>query len=52
VNKDFGGGEKPGGSGHGKHTSHPAAHKGGHLGGEASAERPAAERSKIGKESG
>jgi hypothetical protein len=49
VNKDSGGGEKPGGSGYGKHTNHPAAHKGGRLGGEASAERPAADRSKSAK---
>ena len=35
VNKDDGGGKKPGGSGRGKETGHPAAHKGGELGGEA-----------------
>lgn len=45
VNKDDGGGKKPGGSGRGKTTGHPAAHKGGRLGGEASAERPASARS-------
>ena len=45
VNKDDGGGKKPGGSGRGKETGHPAAHKGGKLGGEAAASRPAAARS-------
>ena len=45
VNKDDGGGKKPGGSGHGKRTGHPAAHKGGRLGGKAAASRPAAARS-------
>jgi plasmid stabilization system protein ParE len=45
VNKDDGGGKKPGGSGRGKDTGHPAAHKGGKLGGEAAASRPAAARS-------
>lgn len=45
VNKDDGGGKKPGGSGQGKETGHPAAHKGGIIGGEASASRPAAARS-------
>ena len=49
VNKDDGGGNKPGGSGHGVHTGHPAAHKGGHLGGEAAASRPAEERSESAK---
>jgi len=39
VNKDDGGGKKPGGSGQGKSTGHPAAHKGGKTGGEASASR-------------
>ena len=33
VNKDDGGGKKPGGSGRGKKTGHPAAHKGGEKGG-------------------
>jgi plasmid stabilization system protein ParE len=33
VNKDDGGGKQPGGSGHGKSTGHPAAHKGGAKGG-------------------
>jgi len=45
VNKDDGGGKKPGGSGRGKSTGHPAAHKGGEKGGRASAARSAAERS-------
>ncbi|MBZ9986850.1 plasmid stabilization protein [Mesorhizobium sp. BH1-1-5] len=45
VNKDDGGGKKEGGSGRGKHTGHPAAHKGGKKGGSASANRSAAERS-------
>ena len=45
VNKDDGGGRKPGGSGRGKRTGHPAAHRGGAIGGEASAERPASQRS-------
>src|SRR5262245_24019060 len=46
VNKDDGGGKEPGGSGRGKSTGHPAAHKGGRLGGKASASRPAAARSR------
>jgi hypothetical protein len=37
VNKDDGGGKRPGGSGLGKSTGHPAAHKGGRIGGAASA---------------
>lgn len=45
VNKDDGGGKKPGGSGRGKDTGNPAAHKGG----EASASRNAAERSASAK---
>jgi plasmid stabilization system protein ParE len=49
VNKDDGGGKKPGGSGRGRLTGHPAAHKGGLLGGEASASRPAAARSASAK---
>jgi len=49
VNKDDGGGKKPGGSGRGPDTGHPAAHRGGKLGGEAAAERPAAERSRSAK---
>ena len=39
VNKDDAGGKKPGGSGRGKRTGHPAAHKGGRKGGAASASR-------------
>jgi hypothetical protein len=46
VNKDDGGGKKPGGSGRGKHTGNPAARKGGKMGGKASASRPVAERSR------
>ena len=49
VNKDDGGGKAPGGSGRGKHTGHPAAHKGGRKGGAASAGRTAAERSASAK---
>jgi len=45
VNKDDGGGNRAGGSGRGKHTGHPSAHKGGEKGGRASASRPASERS-------
>jgi len=48
VNKDDGGGNKSG-SGRGTHTGNPAAHKGGKLGGEASASRPASERSASAK---
>jgi plasmid stabilization system protein ParE len=49
VNKDDGGGTNPGGSGRGKRTARPAAHKGGRLGGKASAARPAASRSASAK---
>jgi plasmid stabilization system protein ParE len=49
VNKDDAGGKKPGGSGRGKHTGHPAAHKGGEAGGKASASRTHAERSASAK---
>jgi plasmid stabilization system protein ParE len=45
VNKDDGGGKKPGGSGRGKSTGHPAAHKGGVKGGKASASRSQSDRS-------
>lgn len=45
VNKDDGGGKRPGGSGHGKPSDHPAAHKGGRKGGAASASRSPEERS-------
>jgi plasmid stabilization system protein ParE len=49
VNKDDGGGKKAGGSGRGKSTGHPAAHKGGKAGGEASSSRSAADRSASAK---
>ena len=49
VNKDDGGGKKPGGSGRGKRTGRPAAHRGGRLGGKASAARPAAARFRSAK---
>jgi plasmid stabilization system protein ParE len=49
VNKDDGGGNKPGGSGRGKSTGHPAAHKGGRKGGAASASRSKADRSAAAK---
>jgi len=48
VNKDDGGGNKSG-SGRGKETGNPAAHKGGRKGGEAAAKRPAAARSASAK---
>ena len=53
VNKDDGGGKKPGGSGRGKATGHPAAHaggeKGGKAGGRASAARTPEQRSASAK---
>jgi plasmid stabilization system protein ParE len=49
VNKDDAGGKKAGGSGRGKSTGHPAAHKGGLKGGEAAASRSAADRSASAK---
>jgi plasmid stabilization system protein ParE len=49
VNKDDGGGKTEGGSGRGKSTGRPAAHKGGRIGGRASAARPAAARSAAAK---
>jgi len=49
VNKDDGGGKKPGGSGRGKETGHPAAHKGGKTGGKAAASRSAEDRSASAK---
>ncbi len=49
VNKDDGGGKHPGGSGRGRKTGHPAAHKGGKAGGAASSTRTAAERSASAK---
>ncbi len=48
VNKDDGGGKKSG-SGRGKKTGHPAAHKGGKTGGVASASRSQADRSAAAK---
>lgn len=48
VNKDDGGGKKSG-SGRGKKTGHPAAHKGGKMGGAASASRSHADRSTAAK---
>lgn len=44
VNKDDGGGKRSG-SGVGKKTGHPAAHKGGKVGGKASASRSASAKS-------
>jgi plasmid stabilization system protein ParE len=49
VNKDDAGGKKPGGSGRGKRTGHPAAHRGGRKGGAASASRSRASRSASAK---
>jgi plasmid stabilization system protein ParE len=49
VNKDDAGGKKPGGSGRGKRTGHPAAHRGGRIGGAASASRSKAGRSASAK---
>ena len=49
VNKDDAGGKKPGGSGRGKRTGHPAAHRGGKKGGAASASRSRASRSASAK---
>lgn len=49
VNKDDGGGKKPGGSGRGRSTGHPSAHKGGRSGGTASASRTKEERSASAK---
>jgi plasmid stabilization system protein ParE len=49
VNKDDGGGKQPGGSGRGKETGHPAAHKGGEKGGKAAAARPLRARSESAK---
>lgn len=49
VNKDDGGGKKPGGSGRGQDTGNPAAHKGGAKGGKAAASRTAEQRSASAK---
>ena len=48
VNKDDGGGKRSG-SGRGRSTRNPAAHKGGLKGGEASADRSKADRSAAAK---
>ena len=48
VNKDDGGGNRSG-SGRGKRTGNPAAHKGGRKGGAASASRSKADRSAAAK---
>src|SRR5215470_1543254 len=48
VNKETGGGKKSG-SGRGKKEDHSPSRKGGRLGGKASANRPAAERSRSAK---
>ncbi len=49
VNKIYGGGEKPGGSGYGKPVNQAPIRKGGKKGGAASASRPAAQRSAAAK---
>lgn len=49
VNKDDGGGNKPGGSGYGKKAENPATHKGGNKGGQASASRTPEQRSASAK---
>jgi plasmid stabilization system protein ParE len=49
VNKDDGGGKQRGGSGRGKSTGQPAAHKGGEMGGRALPSRSAASRSPSAK---
>jgi plasmid stabilization system protein ParE len=49
VNKDDGGGKRADGSGRGKSTGHPAAHKGGRAGGAAAAARSPASRSASAK---
>ena len=49
VNKDDGGAKRAGGSGRGKSTGHPAAHRGGRIGGAASASRSPASRSAAAK---
>lgn len=47
VNKVDGGGKKPGGSGRGRSTGHPAAHAGGEAGGKAPAARTPEQRSAL-----
>jgi plasmid stabilization system protein ParE len=49
VNKDDGGGKRPGGSGRGKSTGHPASHRGGKTGGKAATSRPPRSRSASAK---
>ena len=49
INKDDGGGKKEGGSGRGKRTDHPAAHRDGEKGGAASASRSPMDRSDFAK---
>ena len=49
VNKETGGGKKPGGSGRGKTMNKVPSRKGGRIGGAASAARSAAERSASAK---
>ncbi len=49
VNRMYGGGEKPGGSGYGRPVNKAPARKGGRKGGAASASRPAAQRSASAK---
>ncbi|WP_375465633.1 plasmid stabilization protein [uncultured Methylobacterium sp.] len=49
VNKADGGGRKPGGSGRGRATGHPAAHAGGQKGGAASGARTPEQRSASAK---
>jgi hypothetical protein len=49
VNKDDGGGKKPGGAGRSKVTGHPASKKGGRAGGKAASQRPAETRSASAK---
>ena len=49
VNKETGGGKKPGGSGRGKPMNKAPSRKGGRIGGAASAARSAAERSASAK---
>ena len=49
VNKETGGGQKKGGSGHGRAENHEPAKRGGMRGGAASAKRPAAARSASAK---
>jgi hypothetical protein len=52
VNKDDAGGKRPGGSGRGKRTGHPASRRGGKLGGKSAAKRPSVGRSRSTKKAG